>query len=124
MMSTFHLPTKPSLADAALQYGLLGWPVVPLHEPAGDRCSCGGSSCRAPGKHPRTRHGLKDASTDPATIGGWWAEFPTANVGVLTGVGFDVLDVDGPAGEQSLEAVAMTHGPLPNGPDSDEGGAG
>ncbi|HEY5434690.1 MAG TPA: phage/plasmid primase, P4 family [Candidatus Limnocylindrales bacterium] len=115
-MGHLILPNTASPADAALQYALLGWPVVPLYEPVGDRCSCGRSSCRSPGKHPRTRHGLKDATSDPAAVESWWHKTPTANIGILTGVGFDVLDVDGPTGEGSLEALSTSYGPLPDGP--------
>jgi len=61
-MGHLILPNTPSLADAAFQYASLGWPVLPLYEPVGDRCSCGRSSCSSPGKHPRTRHGLKEVA--------------------------------------------------------------
>lgn len=65
---------------AALGYVQRGWPVLPLHSPAsqpyGLGCSCGRSGCSAVGKHPRTAHGLKDAATDPATIRGWWRQWP------------------------------------------------
>lgn len=75
-----------------------GWPVLPLHSPSPTGgCSCAkGPTCPNPGKHPRTRNGLKDASTDIITILKWWGEWPDANVGILTGAesGLVVLDVD------------------------------
>jgi hypothetical protein len=44
-------------------------------------------------------HGLKDASSDPAQLTGWWRRWPQANIGLVTGELTDVLDVDGrPAG--------------------------
>jgi hypothetical protein len=78
----------PNLAAAALRYAALGWPVLPLHTPRHDgRCSCGRGECPHPGKHPRSRHGLCDASTNAARIRAWWAAWPDANVGVASGRG-------------------------------------
>jgi hypothetical protein len=98
---------------AALAYAVAGWPVVPLHTPtAAGGCSCGDPACSRAGKHPRTRHGLTDASTDPAEIAAWWRRWPDANVGVRTGE-LVVLDVDGPAGARALAELETAHGPLP-----------
>ena len=68
------------LGTAALWYATRwGWPVFPL----------------VPGdKRPLTRHGFKDASTEPALIRRWWGDCPQANIGVPTGHTFDVLDID------------------------------
>lgn len=104
------------LAAAAGRYAALGWPVLPLHTPTADGgCSCTRAACDAPGKHPRTRAGLSDAATDPATVASWWRRWPTANVGVATGArcGLVVVDVDGPAGAASLTALQADHGPVP-----------
>lgn len=68
-----------ALAAAALGYAALGWPVHP---------------CRRD-KTPLTGSWTRDATTDPATIAGWWRQWPRANVAVCTGApGPDVLDVD------------------------------
>jgi len=103
------------MLDAALAYGDLGWPVLPLHSPVGGGCSCGRADCGSPAKHPRTAHGLDDATTDPTTIMAWWARRPTANVGLRTGVAFDVCDIDGPEGLDALNiaraGVGITWGP-------------
>ena len=80
--STIH---RTALLESALHYGRRGWPVFPLHSvrrrpvfvPAGLR--------RNSGKHPRTEHGLLDATTDPDRIRSWWARWPDANVGIPTG---------------------------------------
>ena len=48
---------------AALRYAGLGWPVLPLHSIRGGSCTCSrGAKCDSPGKHPRTEHGVIDAS--------------------------------------------------------------
>jgi hypothetical protein len=88
-----------SLLDAALAYAERGWRVCPLYEPSpSGMCSCGRPDCNSPGKHPRTRHGLKDATTDEACIHTWWSDWPDANIAIATGQdsGLLVLDVDRP----------------------------
>lgn len=73
-----------ALLAAALDYAARDWPVVPI-VPGG--------------KRPLTRHGLKDATTDPDTIAEWWDRWPTANVAIATGApGPTVIDCDGPIG--------------------------
>ena len=42
------------------------------------------------------------ATGDRATIEAWWRSYPDANIGVATGGGLVVLDIDGPTGETSL----------------------
>jgi hypothetical protein len=95
------------LLRRAFAYAADGLPVFPLFEPTGDgTCSCGESGCRS--GHPRTRHGLHDATTDPATIEAWWRHWPTANIGVRTGTagGIVAVDVDSiAAGLALLELV-------------------
>ncbi len=79
--------TEPDgVLGVALAYARRGWPVFP---------------CKPGGKEPATRHGFRDASTDPGLIRYWWSRQPDANLAIATGApGPDVLDVDqhGPAG--------------------------
>lgn len=106
-----------SPGDAALVYVSQGWAVLPCHEPAPRRgCSCGRVDCTSPGKHPRTRRGLHDATIDPHRVAAWWRRWPTANVGLRTGAASGLVVVDvAPAhgGEASLARLATAHGPLP-----------
>ena len=74
--------------------GGLGWPVLPLHDIEGRRCSCGDLNCRSPGKHPRSQHGVKDASDDPQQINDWWGRCPGANIGIATGAVSNLVVVD------------------------------
>ena len=99
---------------AAADYARRGWRVFPCHAPANEGCSCGGRDCPSPAKHPRTRHGLHDASAGEDVVARWWRRWPGANVGLRTGDGLVVVDVD-PAhgGIESLAAIEADHGPLP-----------
>jgi Bifunctional DNA primase/polymerase, N-terminal len=97
------------LLDAALGYAARGIPVYPVHWPrpgqgrASLACSCPqGPACDRPAKHPLVRHGVKEATTDPDRIGRWWHRWSLANVGLATGICFDALDIDGPAGLAAL----------------------
>jgi KaiC/GvpD/RAD55 family RecA-like ATPase len=105
---------NPLLA-AALEYASWGWPVLPLHTVRDTACSCGREGCQSPAKHPRTQHGLKEASTDVDVVAEWWQRWPSANVGLRTGIAFDVLDID-LGGEVELERLEREHGSLPEGP--------
>jgi hypothetical protein len=104
-----------SMAETAAGHARRGWAVIPLHTPEQGKCSCGNAACGSPGKHPRTMNGLKDASADPAQVARWWSMWPEANIGIVCGAvsGLVVLDIDGPDGEETLEALAAELGPLP-----------
>jgi Bifunctional DNA primase/polymerase, N-terminal len=80
------------LLGAALDYAARGWPVLPL---------------RPRTKLPATARGFHDASTDPGQVGAWWAAYPDANIGLVCGVGFDVLDVDGDEGAANLHDLGL-----------------
>lgn len=87
------------LVDAALKYAERGQRVLPLHNIVDDGgnlvCSCrDGANCKHPGKHPRTRQGLHDATTDIKTIKQWWAHWPSANIGLRPNNNEIVVDVD------------------------------
>ena len=104
---------------AALRLARRDWPVLPCHHPIGGHCSCGDSGCPSPAKHPRSRHGLRDATTDTAVIAAWWRTWPHANPAIRTGArpggaGVVVLDVDPDHdGNTSLAQLIAAHGPLP-----------
>lgn len=92
----------------ALYYAGRGWPVVPLHSAEKTLCSCSDPICKSAGKHPRTQHGVKDASTDLEQIRRWWKQWPDANVGIATGVvsGLLVLDIDpSKGGDESYQQL-------------------
>lgn len=72
----------PSLLGVALWYASIGLPVFPLMP-----------QTKLPYRHTR---GVLDATTNPVVIRRTFA--PTANVGIATGHGVDVIDFDGKEG--------------------------
>jgi hypothetical protein len=120
-----------ALLETALGYAARGIPVYPVHWPrptpggASLGCSCRhGPTCDRPAKHPLVRHGVNDATTSPAQLERWWSRWPHANLGLATGVVFDALDVDGPAGLAVLRQFARTVGLRLSGPVARTGGGG
>lgn len=80
-MTSVH--ADPEIAGSlgrALAYAAAGWPVL---------------WCKEGSKEPATRHGFKDATTNPVVIRGWASHDPEGNPAIRTGEpGPDVLDVD------------------------------
>src|SRR5215213_5131588 len=74
----------------------------------------------SPDKKPLTPHGFKDATTNQEVIWQWWKEYrDIACLGMPTGKvsGYWALDVDtdnGKRGEESLQRLEDTYGPLPD----------
>ena len=89
-----------NMMDAAFAYAERGWKVFP---------------CKRRAKTPATAHGFKDGSTDPAKIAGWFANGQN-NIGIATGNGLLVLDLDTKNGKDGIAELAkleQLHGELP-----------
>ena len=101
-------PKTNPLRDAALAYARGGWPVFPVRP-----YKSGGDPKKDNGKVPATKNGVKDATTDETVIRRWWADTPTANIGIACGpagllaVDLDVKEADGVSAwhELSVERV-------------------
>jgi hypothetical protein len=120
-----------ALLDAALGYAARGIPVYPVHWPRPTQggtslaCSCWhGAACDRPAKHPLVRHGIHDATCDPAQLEDWWQRWPQANIGLATGIMFDTLDIDGPVGLAALRQLTPAADPWLPGPVVRTGGGG
>ncbi len=113
--------------EAALWYAEQGWYVFPLYEISRGQCSCAaGSRCGAPGKHPRSAKGFKDATVDPAVIQRWFRQWPAAGIGIATGLsGLVAIDIDPRnQGDKTLAALEKEYGKLPRTPHHITGGDG
>ena len=87
-----------ALADV-LDYAARGWQVFPL---------------KPQSKEPATRRGFYDATTNPATLQRWFADF-AYNIAIRTGTPSNVfvLDIDGDAGFATLAEIESVQGRLP-----------
>ena len=102
----------------ALNYIKKGFAVFPLYSVTDGRCFCGRPNCPSPGKHPRTKNGVKDASKSEQQIIEWWTKWPDANIGIATGAvsGIIAVDVDcehaaGKYGDEYVQEWKDEHGP-------------
>jgi len=88
------------LGEAALEWGRAGFAVFP---------------CWPRNKTPLTPHGFKDATDDETQIRAWWARWPNANIGLLTGRvnGLIVVDPDSEKAERFLARLEARFGKLP-----------
>jgi replicative DNA helicase len=115
------VPSTVNNLPAADAYAKKGYAVFPLYSMRNGRCSCEDDECNVPenksrGKHPRTQHGFKDATTDPATITKRWTDSPDSNVGIRTGEvsGLVIVDVDpGKGGDVEIVNLQAKYGELP-----------
>lgn len=110
------MATENPHLGAVLRYAQHGWRVFSCHSVLEGTRTCGGSRSKCkPGKHPRTAHGAKDASTDKGKIEAWATQWPRCNWAVATGPdsGVFVLDVDGEKGMASLAALETKYESLP-----------
>ncbi len=110
-MSARPLPTPPDNLAYALRYAELNWKVFPVG--ARSKFPLAGS------------HGFKDATTDEATIRGWWSVTPAANIGIATSSQFFALDIDNKSGGfETLEDLQDKLGCLPDTLQQETGGGG
>src|ERR1700691_319081 len=100
-----NLSVSNNMLDAALAYSRMGFRVFPLHTIIDGRCRCSrdpgiicASNPPSPGKHPRVKGGFKSATADQTQIRRWWGKQPDSNIGIATGSGIAVIDIDGEQG--------------------------
>lgn len=91
-------PVVPLLAHA-LRYAKQGFYVFPTHNPSSGKCSCGlplgPSQGQCTAKHPRVPHWPEQATRSPEQVAAWWAAWPDAGIGIVTGKsGFFAVDLD------------------------------
>lgn len=92
-------PQPPStVAEAAEAYTALGWRIVPVIPNT---------------KRPALTDWTTRNVTDPDGVTQWFRPDTRFGVGIVTGNGLTVIDVDGPAGTTSLHHLETRHGQLP-----------
>ncbi len=94
LLTRLHTQPPAMLRDAALAYADAGLPVFP---------------CVPGGKTPLTHTGYREATTSARRIRGWWAWQPNANIGIATGHGVDVLDIDVHPGGDGYDVLERLH---------------
>ena len=98
---------------AALDYGRLGWSVIPIE---------------SRGKRPLIRWEIYEhRRPDPTQIAEWFRHWPDANIAIVTGAvsGLVVLDIDPRhGGDSSLAALERQHGPMAETVETRTGGGG
>jgi hypothetical protein len=112
------------MAVAATRYAEMGWPVCVGAYPPGPAqrpgetlraCSCDRVGCPAPGAHPISPAWQVQATSDQPVVERRWLARPEANVILVTGRVFDVLDVPAAAGMAALgqmERSGVRPGPV------------
>jgi hypothetical protein len=110
--------TRPSPEDrirAALWFAERGFGVFSVWSTTPDgvcRCPLGKDCTDNAGKHPITRNGFKDATTEPSRIRTMLSAGSEPNYGLVPPEGVFALDVDGTDPER-LAALAESYGPMP-----------
>lgn len=101
MATVLDIMRSPPNLGVALRCAAMGYPVFPCHS--------GGEKAKA----PRVKGWQEAATTDEATVRGWWAQWPDALVGLhLARAGVIAIDADrhgGPDGVAAWEALAADH---------------
>jgi hypothetical protein len=104
---------QSKFANAAVRYAGYHWSVIPM---------------RVRDKRPMIKWQIyQQRLADMDEIIGWYQRWPTANVGIVTGMisGLVVLDIDPRhQGDQSLSRWELDHGPLPHTIEARTGGGG
>jgi hypothetical protein len=106
-------PSSGILIKAALDYGRLGWSVIPIE-------------ARQTGS-PIHWQVYQHRHPEKTEIADWFTRWPTANLAIVTGVvsSLVVLDLDPrQGGEASLERLEQEHSPLPETVEAQTGGDG
>jgi len=88
----------------------MGWAVYPVHSVSDGLCSCGGSDCPAPGKHPIGRWSdYQNRLPTSKEITTWFTAMPDCNIGMVTGEvsSVVVVDVDGVDGLESSRELNL-----------------
>ncbi|MFZ5865810.1 MAG: bifunctional DNA primase/polymerase [Thermodesulfobacteriota bacterium] len=115
LSETQEVSADGSMLGRALYLVRYGFRVFPLcARPGHDTCFKQGCSDKNAGKHPLLMGWTRDATTVETKIHEWWTKYSHANIGIATGRGLFVLDVDPRhGGDVSLDDLEHKRGKLP-----------
>jgi putative DNA primase/helicase len=91
----------------ALPLAERGFLVFPIYGVTPWGCQCGKKPCPSAGKHPIIRNWAPLASSNVGDIEEWSKQHAHANVGIATGHGLLVIDVDTPSSAVSQEILPL-----------------
>lgn len=113
---TAELADSQSMADHALAYWADAWSVFPVCSPVPSHrgyCEQHGA-CKNPGKLPLIKWGMyQDRTPTKLEVQTWWRRWPSANIGLATGVTSDivVVDLDGELAQTAADRYGYNPGP-------------
>ncbi len=84
---------KITAKDIAYMYAESGIDIFPIYHIENGSCSCPAKQCKSKGKHPQTNKGFQDASTNIQILNIWFQN-KILNLGMPTGNGIYILDID------------------------------
>lgn len=122
-MAAPEIPADVEMVRAA---GIRVGPLYAMDSGRREVCSCfRAEKCESPAKHPLTKNGKDDFTTDAAVLAHWARSFPGCNWGGRPTEGVFILDVDPRnGGHDSLSKLELEHGPLPQTLTARTGGGG
>ncbi len=103
-----------NMRTAVRAYIKAGLSVLLIHGVLDDgQCTCGKPKCDKTGKHPISEFfpkGVYSATTSQAAVARALKKYPRANVAIAL-ADLTVVDIDGPAGRKSVEALKLPNTP-------------
>jgi hypothetical protein len=111
-----NAPNLTIIPMAAQAYTSIGLRVMILHRATNTRpvpsCTCWEkSACDSVGKHPRLKNWQKKATSDAEIVDQWFKDWPSSNVGIVTGEdsGVVCLDIDLKTVERTRYVLSRRH---------------
>jgi hypothetical protein len=98
--------------EYALALATKGFKVFPYWGMKNGECTCRNPRCMSPGKHPRFTGFPAIATTNQNHVRKWWLENSELGIGIYP-ESLLIIDVDGPAGQESLKRLQQIHEELP-----------
>ena len=113
-----HIASPEEVKRNGLAYIRRGWRVLPIHTPGPNgSCSCGRTPCPGPGKHPRLKDWVEQATLVEDRFLSWLEQWPNMNLGVAMGQASNLIDIEVDphnGGDDGLADLELFLGALPD----------